>query len=58
MTDLNQKCGECGKKLRKIKADNDYNSWKRKYHKKCYFERQERLSFEAMMKDWREKNKL
>ena len=28
-----------GKKLREIKEDEDYQSWKRKYHKKCWNER-------------------
>lgn len=32
-------CQCCGKKLRTINADLDFNNWARKYHKKCWDER-------------------
>ena len=32
-------CLCCGKKLREIKEDEDYQSWKRKYHKNCWKDR-------------------
>lgn len=37
---MNSYCLACDKKLRvtSIKEDNEYNGWKRKYHKKCWNE--------------------
>jgi len=32
-------CLSCGKKLKEIKEDLDYNNWERKYHKKCWNEK-------------------
>ncbi len=32
------KCMICNKSLRTIRADGRYDSWKRKFHKKCYKE--------------------
>ena len=32
-------CLCCGKKIRGIREDVDYQNWKRKYHKKCWNER-------------------
>jgi len=32
-------CLCCGKKLKEIKEDLDYNNWKRKYHKNCWKDR-------------------
>ncbi len=32
-------CQCCGKKLRNINADKDFNNWTRKFHKKCWDER-------------------
>ena len=32
-------CLCCGKKMRGIKEDGDYSKWERKYHKKCWNER-------------------
>ena len=32
-------CLCCGKKMRNIKEDADYLTWERKYHKKCWNER-------------------
>ena len=32
-------CLCCGKKMRNIKEDADYSKWERKYHKKCWNER-------------------
>ncbi len=32
-------CLCCGKKIRGINEDLDYNNWTRKYHKKCWNEK-------------------
>lgn len=32
-------CQSCGKKLRAINADSDFKNWKRKYHQKCWNEK-------------------
>lgn len=32
-------CLCCGKKLKEIKEDLDYSNWQRKYHKKCWNEK-------------------
>ena len=32
-------CLCCGKKMQKINQDVDYSKWERKYHKKCWSER-------------------
>ena len=48
------KCLSCGTKLRKISEDYDYDNWRRKYHKKCYREKEE---YEEI-KRWARKQKL
>lgn len=32
-------CKACSKKILKIKEDENFNSWKRKYHKNCWRDR-------------------